>query len=264
MKIYNKLIIVLICVYISVGIVFASVDSESLSQSIIALDKTRINIDKELTKQNLSLLSDRERYEYDIFLEYIDAQINHYCNKLYKMNDLQDLEDLPCKVKFTHFNNRDYKDIKTMEEQVVSMEDMLMSSLGDFDEMLLKEEEILNKKTSANKQLENKSELERYLKAKVKNKGAENKESNQISKDKNDEKHGMQDDGMQGKEKNNRNNSGKSGKTGETASQQKNKSRKIETADDDIVARQLREAAEQETDPELKKKLWEEYDKYRQ
>lgn len=34
-------------------------------------------------------------------------------------------------------------------------------------------------------------------------------------------------------------------------------------ADDDIVARQLREAAENETDPELKKKLWEEYYEYK-
>lgn len=34
--------------------------------------------------------------------------------------------------------------------------------------------------------------------------------------------------------------------------------------DDDVVARQLRKAAEQETDPELKKKLWEEYRKYKQ
>jgi hypothetical protein len=31
-----------------------------------------------------------------------------------------------------------------------------------------------------------------------------------------------------------------------------------------VVARQLRKAAEQETDPELKKKLWEEYRKYKQ
>ncbi len=35
-------------------------------------------------------------------------------------------------------------------------------------------------------------------------------------------------------------------------------------SDDDVVARQLRQAAEQETDPELKKKLWEEYRKYKQ
>jgi hypothetical protein len=33
--------------------------------------------------------------------------------------------------------------------------------------------------------------------------------------------------------------------------------------DDDIVARQLREAAEQERDPELKEKLWEEYYRYK-
>jgi hypothetical protein len=33
--------------------------------------------------------------------------------------------------------------------------------------------------------------------------------------------------------------------------------------DDDIVARQLREAAEKETDPELKEKLWEEYEAYK-
>ena len=35
-------------------------------------------------------------------------------------------------------------------------------------------------------------------------------------------------------------------------------------SDDDVVARQLREAAEKETNPELKKKLWDEYRKYKQ
>lgn len=34
--------------------------------------------------------------------------------------------------------------------------------------------------------------------------------------------------------------------------------------DDDIVARQIREAAEKETDPVLREKLWEEYRKYKQ
>ncbi|MGA0019914.1 MAG: hypothetical protein ACO3IL_07995, partial [Steroidobacteraceae bacterium] len=33
--------------------------------------------------------------------------------------------------------------------------------------------------------------------------------------------------------------------------------------DDDIVARRLRRAAEQETDPELKEKLWQEYIEYK-
>ena len=33
--------------------------------------------------------------------------------------------------------------------------------------------------------------------------------------------------------------------------------------DDDVVARQIREAAEKETDPELKEKLWKEYIEYK-
>jgi len=34
-------------------------------------------------------------------------------------------------------------------------------------------------------------------------------------------------------------------------------------ADDDIVARQLREAAEKETDPVVREKLWKEYNEYK-
>ncbi len=36
-----------------------------------------------------------------------------------------------------------------------------------------------------------------------------------------------------------------------------------DAGDDDVVARQLREAAESETDPELREKLWEEYRRYK-
>ena len=39
--------------------------------------------------------------------------------------------------------------------------------------------------------------------------------------------------------------------------------RRVDYEDDDIVARQLREAAEKETDPELKEKLWKEYEEYK-
>ena len=34
-------------------------------------------------------------------------------------------------------------------------------------------------------------------------------------------------------------------------------------SDDDVVARQIREAAMKETDPELRKALWDEYRKYK-
>ena len=38
----------------------------------------------------------------------------------------------------------------------------------------------------------------------------------------------------------------------------------LSQTDDDIIAKQLKEAAEQETDPEVKAKLWEEYRKYKE
>jgi hypothetical protein len=38
---------------------------------------------------------------------------------------------------------------------------------------------------------------------------------------------------------------------------------RYDSSDDDVVARQLREAAEQETDPVLKQKLWREYEAYK-
>ena len=46
-------------------------------------------------------------------------------------------------------------------------------------------------------------------------------------------------------------------KSGGTTEQSK------EFDNDDVVARQIREAAESETDPELKEKLWAEYRKYK-
>lgn len=47
------------------------------------------------------------------------------------------------------------------------------------------------------------------------------------------------------------------------ASTRKQEDRRSGGHDDDIVARQLREAAENETDPELKEKLWKEYEDYK-
>lgn len=50
---------------------------------------------------------------------------------------------------------------------------------------------------------------------------------------------------------------------GTTGSGQRAQQPAVSAQDDDIVARQLREAAEKETDPELKKKLWKEYEDYK-
>jgi hypothetical protein len=55
------------------------------------------------------------------------------------------------------------------------------------------------------------------------------------------------------------------GDTGDGAKgpHQQSADRRRSSHDDDVVARQLREAAEKETDPVLKEKLWKEYDDYK-
>jgi hypothetical protein len=50
---------------------------------------------------------------------------------------------------------------------------------------------------------------------------------------------------------------------GEGGSQTTERKARPDGHDDDIVARQIREAAEEETDPELKEKLWKEYEDYK-
>jgi hypothetical protein len=52
------------------------------------------------------------------------------------------------------------------------------------------------------------------------------------------------------------------GKKGDTRSGE-DRTDYADKQDDDIVARQLREAAENETDPELREKLWEKYEEYK-
>ena len=52
-------------------------------------------------------------------------------------------------------------------------------------------------------------------------------------------------------------------RAGEERARRGQKRTYVEERDDDIVARQLREAAEKEKDPVLKEKLWKEYEEYK-
>jgi hypothetical protein len=260
MKIFFNQLSVLFCYFFLTGTVFANYDSDSIRQSILALDKTRINIVKELEMNNKSfLLTAKEKREYGIFIEYIEVQINHYCMKLYQINELENVKDLPCKMRSAYFINKIPTELKTTEEEIASFEDLLISSLGDFDEMLLKEEETLNKQSAGKNHRDNKSEFEKYIEIDGKNQSTKNNGTDKLSKEHNEKNHNMASTDYKTSD-----NSGKSGNISVTEAQHRRKSRKLEKVDDDIVARQLREAAVKEIDPELKKKLWEEYEKYKQ
>ena len=125
--------------------------------------------------------------------------------------------------------------VQTDDEKVMNLEEKLDGSLREFDEMLLKKNQDLTLKSSQG--------------------GG-------------DSQNGSSGNGRMGRDTvtNDENGTkespvspitGSGHKSGGTIEQSK------EFDNDDVVARQIREAAESETDPELKEKLWAEYRKYK-
>jgi hypothetical protein len=165
------------------------------------------------------------------------------------------------------------------EEQVVdevtALDRQLDSSLADFDEMLLKELDLIQAKSS--EKLQDLAQEAEAAAQRLRDKGIEidsdskvesadsHQDSSEAAKEANKEK-GALEAGKESRPKDGRD---------DTAVTTKDKSRegaegssrhpknRYDPRDDDIVARQLREAAEQETDPELRKKLWKEYEDYK-
>jgi hypothetical protein len=165
------------------------------------------------------------------------------------------------------------------EEQVVdevtALDRQLDSSLADFDEVLLKELDLIQAKSS--EKLQDLAQEAEAAAQRLRDKGieidtdskAENADSRQDSseepketeKEKNaleaekegNSKEAGDDTAMTTKDKS---------REGAEGSQRHPKNR-YDSKDDDIVARQLREAAEKESDPELKEKLWKEYEQYK-
>lgn len=123
------------------------------------------------------------------------------------------------------------KNARTSQEKAVQTEEKLNASLRDFDEMLLKKNEELS-------QLNKRDEG-----------GAGSGSSNQ----------GGTDSG-QGEQNGGGSVSASSG-SGQSSASVKSQDKNFDN--DDVIARQIREAAEKESDPELKKKLWIEYEKYK-
>ena len=165
------------------------------------------------------------------------------------------------------------------EEQVVdevnALDRQLDSSLADFDEMLLKELDLIQAKSS--EKLQDLAQEAEAAAQRLRDKGIE---VDSDSKVENADSH--QDSSEEAKEANKEKGALKAGKESrskddrdDTAVTTKDKSRegaegssrhpknRYDPRDDDIVARQLREAAEKESDPELREKLWREYEQYK-
>jgi hypothetical protein len=165
------------------------------------------------------------------------------------------------------------------EEQVVdevaALDLQLDRSLGEFDEMLLKELDLIRAKSS-----ERMRDLTEEAAAAAKRLGDEGieidadfEEESNASEESSTKKQKADKTDPDASKTGKRTTSENGGDDTELSPGDKSREgaegfeghpkNRFDPKDDDIVARQLREAAEEETDPELRKKLWKEYEQYK-
>lgn len=224
---------------------------QNLSEIINALDITRTKYQEKIYTQKTVKI----RNEYTIFIEYLSFQINNYCDQIIRGSGIEAIKDLQaCDTNKIYFNIEEI--YQTSEDKIALLDDQLLETMGEFDEMLLTEDEIISQ-TIQNKASRNSSDSKQNSSSEGLSKSHKNNQSqtSQISKENSNQY-------------TNNNSSRKNSSVSQGNQRQfynTNKQRKIiSEIDDDIVARQLKEAAGKEMNPDLKEKLWDEYYKYKQ
>jgi len=151
---------------------------------------------------------------------------------------------------------------RTAEEQVAALDEMLMKGLGEYDERLLREQERIKAATPNDNSGSGGDGGGMGGEG-----GAGDGDGSGDSDGEADGQSGSNSGGTAG----NNSDTGTAGGqpeggavgSGDTGSDSEQPADVGDGSDDDVVARQLREAAENESDPELKAKLWEEYRRYK-
>jgi hypothetical protein len=267
------------CVFMFMSMVTASQldaaeqdQAASIRGSIIALDSARRTALREIEELPPG---SAEASDYQDFIVYLSTRIVSYCRDLAEQSGVDALEGLPCpsgplaagsvaappteaEQQFSSTGGG-VVDNRTQEEKTATLEGDFLASLGDFDDMLLKEESKVAARVPSQRETSTSGRAGSSNGDGTAGGTGENTAASDAAANGGSAAQGAQSRPASGQGEsigagNGNQESSVYGVPGGTLPPPK---------DDDIVARQLREAAEKETDPELKKKLWEEYWKYK-
>lgn len=250
------------------GIVFLHTDSaaepvatddiDRLRTNVLALDRVQNNIHNEIDSRTVAATISRdETNELLILTRYLQDRNREYCTQLEQLAGHGAVADLPCPEKRVELPATT---AKTIAEEMTELDRILAESLGAFDEMLLKEQEMVT------------SRQPRQRESGGGNGGGSGNAGGGGGGEGRDGKDGQTGSTASGQQASGGQDHqqtaasagvGRPGQADGQAGSINRSGRSTLNADDDIVARQLREAAEKETDPELKEKLWDEYRKYK-
>jgi hypothetical protein len=220
--------------------------------------------------------------DYEFYLTRVQAMVEENCQIVRRMEAAY-AGHLSRRKSTEQDSSKELEDMlnsKIPEEQTVDkvavLDQEFNNSLAEFDDMLLKEFDDIRAR-SAEKMRDLAEEAaeasERLREQGVDLDGSESEtpsDSGEDTEDGEESKAGTEKEGTD-KEKGSDFEEGSVDREGTSRHEpgegdqdsSREQKRPYDKGDDDIVARQLREAAENETDPELKEKLWKEYEAYK-
>lgn len=262
-----------------------------LRQSVLALDSAWSMALKDLQqKKEKGALQDTERKDYAKFITFLSGRIDDYCRQLEQAGGPAATENLPCPQQSDGEAVLEKPAAQTASEQVAALDQSLTQSLGSFDDQLLNEEKRIARRMPRQRESSqgsgSSSDSGHGTFSQSGGSGTEGGTSgasstgtqagggNATAGNTSSRQDGNGQGQAPGEDHSGNSAGGQEGNTaagGAGAGTDKpggasgsGAMPSIESGYDDIVARQLREAAEKETDPELKEKLWEEYRKYKE
>ena len=251
------------------GAVFA----EELGSTITTLLKARNNIvlrHHESAAENVQ--QSTEQQDLLVFVSYLDGRIYYYCRQLLDSGGIKALSETGCptnqngELETTRYSTIPSTSSQTSDEKLTALDSSFGESLGTFDEMLLEEQQKVA--SQAPRQRENGSaSTDRYDAVNSASSQGRNGASGTDSgysgmSDSSADSNGSRNSSSTPGTGSNRGTGVGSTKQSQTPPTAGNKD--LSQRDDDIIAKQLKEAAEQETDPQVIAKLWEEYRKYKE
>ena len=207
------------------------------------------------------------RDDFAAWVSQLSEQVTEGCRKVLSISSKPLPADLPCGDFLAGQTAPAAINIATESteaENTARMIDQLNGSLGEFDERLLREQDRVKAKKP-------RTEVDSTASGGGGSGGsgdaAGDGDGEEATQSKTDgDKSASESDQAGSVEQGQPGSSSQKGVQGKSYPATKRSSAPADIPDgsnDDIIARQLREAAEKETDPELKKKLWDEYRRYK-
>lgn len=248
----------------------ATPDFNKQVEEIRAHYATLLKARKELEQtQNQGELSQMEKSDYAGWIDSISERVSQDCNRLKQANYSDWPDDLPCEQIIAHSVGPAVIDLnaeRSNAEQTNALIEAFDTTLGEFDERLLQEQARVKAQRPPTESGSGES-------ADGPTESMGNGE--QSNESATDGEQGRRQGEMQGAQNQAGNDNGTQSSTDQnktpgkpTSGTGKGTAANVpdnipDGQDDDVVARQLREAAEKEADPELREKLWEEYRRYK-